>query len=58
MLKMYGEAPETVSVSIVTVAEDPLNPAADPAGRFALTKGKRYVNVVSLGTFWTFVETL
>ena len=36
-LKMYGEAPETVSVSMVTV------PEATPgeAGRLSLTKGRR-----------------
>ena len=47
---MYGEAPDTVSVSIVTFAAPPLKPAAGPAGRLALTKGRKYVNVYSLVT--------
>ena len=41
ILKTYGEAPDTVSVSIVAVAEDPLKPAEDPAGRLSLTYGRR-----------------
>jgi hypothetical protein len=57
-LKTYGEAPDTVSVSIVAVAEDPLKPAEDPAGRLSLTYGKRYVNEVVLIIFCTFVEIL
>ena len=37
-LNTYGEAPETVSVSIMTAAVGPgANPAAGPAGKFALT---------------------
>ena len=50
MLKMYGDAPVTVSVSIVAVAAPALNPAAGPAGKFALTLSRRYVNIVSLMT--------
>ena len=44
MLKMYGDAPVTVSVSTKTCAFAELNPPAEPAGRLGLTKGKRYVN--------------
>ena len=44
MLKMYGDAPVTVSVSTKTCAFALLNPPAAPAGRFGLTNGKRYVN--------------
>ena len=58
MLKIYGEAPDTVSVSIVTVAADPLSPAGPPAGRLGLTNGSRYVNVFGPVTFCTFVEIL
>ena len=47
---MYGEAPDTVSGSIVTEAPLGLNPAAGPAGRLSLTKGNRYVKVVELST--------
>ena len=57
-LKIYGDAPDTVSVSIVTVALPTCNPAAGPAGKFALTEGSAYVNVVSLITCITFVEIL
>jgi len=35
---MYGEAPETVSVSMTTAAVAPgARPAAGPAGRFGFT---------------------
>ena len=44
MLKIYGEAPVTVSVSTNTCAFALLNPPAEPAGRFGLTNGNRYVN--------------
>ena len=37
---MYGDAPDTVSVSIVTVEPE----AAGVAGRFGLTYGSKYVN--------------
>ena len=53
-LKMYGEAPVTVSVSIVTVAED----TEGRAGRFDLTKVRLYVNLVGEIIDVTFVETL
>ena len=49
-LKIYGEAPDTVSVSIVTLAPEALKPAAGPAGRLSLTKGRRYVKVVEFST--------
>ena len=40
ILKIYGDAPVTVSVSMVTVADAALG----DAGRLTLTNGKRYVN--------------
>ena len=43
MLKIYGDAPDTVSVSIVTVAADVLGEAAKSSG----TKGRRYVKVLN-----------
>ena len=55
---MYGDAPDTVSVSTRTCAFDTRKPPRDPAGRFDLTKGKRYVNVVSLIIVETLVEIL
>ena len=56
---MYGEAPDTVSVSITTAALLPgESPAGAPAGRFALTEGKEYVNFLSLRTLTTFVDIL
>ena len=51
---MYGEAPDTVSVSIVIVAEEIFG----VAGKFSLTKGRTYVNYVLLATVATFVEIL
>jgi hypothetical protein len=39
-LKIYGDAPVTVSVSIVTVPADALG----DAGKFVLTNGSKYVN--------------
>ena len=39
MLKMYGDAPVTVSVSTNTCAPDALRPPPTPAGRLALTNG-------------------
>ena len=54
MLKIYGDAPDTVSVSIVTVAADVLGEAAKSSG----TKGKRYVKVLNPVTFCTFVDKL
>ena len=41
MLKTYGDAPDTVSVSTKTCALALLNPPEDPAGRFGLTKGSK-----------------
>ena len=46
-LKIYGDAPATVSVSIVTVALEELGLAGKPV----LTNGKRYVNDFSPVTF-------
>jgi hypothetical protein len=40
ILKIYGEAPDTVSVSIVTVADDGLG----DAGRLSLTYRIKNVN--------------
>ena len=53
---MYGDAPLTVSVSIVTVAVE----VPGKAGRLFLTNGSRYVNLVgsSGSTSATFVEML
>ena len=55
-LKIYGDAPDTVSVSIVTVAPEALG----AAGKFALTNGNAYVNILSLlaSTSVTIVEIL
>ena len=55
-LKMYGDAPLTVSVSIVTVATE----VPGKAGRLFLTNGRRYVNFVgsSGSTSATLVEIL
>ena len=55
-LKIYGEAPDTVSVSIVTVAASTFG----FGGRFAGTNSKEYVNFfLSVGsTPVTIVETL
>ena len=56
---MYGDAPDTVSVSMVTFAPLPgARPAPGPAGRLDLTNGKAYVNTFSLITDTTFVERL
>ena len=44
MLKIYGEAPVTVSVSTNTCAFALLKPPEEPAGKLGLTNGKRYVN--------------
>ena len=49
ILKMYGDAPVTVSVSIVTVALDVL----PGVSKFFLKSGSKYVN-----TFGLSVETL
>ena len=54
ILKMYGDAPDTVSVSIVTVADEALG----VAGKLSLTNGNKYVNTVLLVTFCTLVEIL
>ena len=54
MLKIYGDAPETVSVSIVIVPADVLGDAAKSSG----TNGSRYVNVRKPVTLWTFVDKL
>jgi len=55
-LKIYGDAPDTVSVSIVTVAPEALG----AAGKFALTNGSAYVNILSLviSTSVTIVDIL
>ena len=53
-MKIYGEAPVTVSVSMVTVAFDEFG----VAGRSVSTNGSKYVNTVSLVTFCTFVDIL
>ena len=58
MLKIYGDAPDTVSVSTRTCAFAELNPPDSPAGRLPLTNGRRYINFVSLTTLDTFVEIL
>ena len=57
-MKIYGDAPVTVSVSTNTCAFAELNPPAEPAGRFGLTNGRRYVNLVVDNTLLTFVEIL
>ena len=58
-MKIYGDAPDTVSVSMVTLPSAPgARPAPGPAGRLALTNGNEYVNTVSLRTLTTFVEIL
>ena len=41
MLKIYGDAPDTVSVSTNTCAFAELNPPTSPAGKLPLTNGKR-----------------
>ena len=41
MLKIYGDAPDTVSVSTNACAFAALNPPTSPAGKFALTNGRR-----------------
>ena len=53
-LKMYGDAPDTVSVSIVIVADAALG----FGGRLFRTNGKIYVNSVALTTLVTFVDIL
>ena len=53
-LKMYGDAPVTVSVSTVTVALATLG----VAGRLGRTNASEYVKRVSLRTAATFVEML
>ena len=47
VLKIYGDAPETVSVSTNTCPCAALKPAASPAGKLGLTKGREYVNRVA-----------
>ena len=54
MLKMYGDAPDTVSVSIVAVAAVALGDAARSSG----TNGSKYVNTVLLVIFCTLVDKL
>ena len=51
---MYGDAPDTVSVSIVIVADAALG----FGGRLFRTNGKIYVNSVALTTLVTFVDIL
>ena len=51
---MYGDAPDTVSVSIVIVADAALG----FGGKLFLTNGKIYVNSVALTTLVTFVDIL
>ena len=58
MLKIYGDAPVTVSVSTKTCPLELLKPPADPAGKLGLTKGNEYWNLVLSTTFDTFVEIL
>ena len=41
-LKIYGEAPVTVSVSTNTCPLAELKPPAEPAGKFGLTNGNEY----------------
>ena len=57
-LKIYGDAPVTVSVSTNTCPFAALNPPADPAGKFGLTNGNEYLNLVASMTLDTFVEIL
>ena len=57
-LKTYGEAPVTVSVSTRTCPFAELRPPAAPAGKFALTYGNKYVNLLVLIIPDTFVEIL
>ena len=57
-LKMYGDAPVTVSVSTNTCPLAELKPPAEPAGKFGLTNGNEYWNLVASITFDTFVDTL
>ena len=54
----YGDAPVTVSVSTNTCPFAALNPPADPAGKFGLTNGNEYLNLVASMTLDTFVEIL
>ena len=54
MLKIYGDAPDTVSVSIVAVAAVALGDAAKSSG----TNGNRYVNTLVPVTLCTFVDKL
>ena len=58
MLKIYGDAPVTVSVSTNTCPFAELKPPADPAGKFALTNSSEYWNLVASITLDTFVEIL
>ena len=53
-MKIYGDAPDTVSVSIVAVAAVELGAAAKSSG----TNGSKYVNTLSEITFCTFVDKL
>ena len=53
-MKIYGDAPDTVSVSIVAVAAVALGDAAKSSG----TNGSKYVNTLSDVTFCTFVDKL
>ena len=51
---MYGEAPDTVSVSIVIVPDAALG----FGGKLFRTNGKMYVNSVALTILVTFVDIL
>ena len=42
VLKIYGDAPVTVSVSTKTCPLAELKPPAEPAGKFGLTNGNEY----------------
>ena len=55
---MYGDAPVTVSVSTCTCPFAELKPPADPAGKFGLTNGSEYWNLVASITFETLVDIL
>ena len=58
VLKIYGDAPVTVSVSTNTCAFALLKPPAEPAGKLGLTNGNEYWNLVASITFDTFVDIL
>ena len=55
---MYGDAPETVSVSTTTVAVATLNEPPEAGGTFVKSPFARYVNCVVLITSCTKEEVL